>query len=135
MKPTELFKTIVASISFLGELASVMRENKVPMKGGAAKVSSSKAGVREGATAWECDRQTQARLMLVHQGKATNADSITDMENRIAKADSFAKAGYALEKATGLRVDALYKSATAEVGAEKAKGGKPATAAPLAEAA
>lgn len=121
MKPTELFKVILAAFSFLGELAKVMRSNGIPVaKQG--RISASKTRVTEGATVWEIGRADQARLMLQAQGKPINTESVEKMARHIEAADAQAKAGYALEKAFGVKVDALYSAAKDVEGADKGKG-------------
>ncbi len=122
MKPTELTTPIVAAFSLLGELAGVMRSNNVPLKK-EGRVSTSKTSVTEGSTTWDCTRLTQATLMLQHKGKTVNQTTIEEMASEIISADLFAKAGYAIEKATGKRMDAIHKAfKDAEAEVSKGKG-------------
>lgn len=128
MTPTHITKTIVAALSLLGELAAVMRSNNVPLKR-EGKLSASKGGVTQGATSWECTRNVQARMMLEHYGKPVNVSTVAEMEDRIAKADLSAKAGYAIQNAFGVKIDDLHsqflalekagKGASESKGAEK----------------
>ncbi len=125
----ELTKNIVSAFSFLGVLASVMRKNSIPLKK-TAKVSSSKGGVTESASQWECTRSEQARLMLVHfKSEDLTRDAIEDMELQIISHNAFAKAGYAIEEATGEKVDTLHKAFLALT--EGAKNVAPTAAAPV----
>jgi hypothetical protein len=109
MKPTEFTRSILASFSFLGELASVMKQNNVPLKK-EGRISSSKTAVNQGAQVWDCTRNEQARLMLSHYGKETTVATVTSMELAIESHNAKARAGYAIEKAFATRIDALHKS-------------------------